>query len=130
MPIDYSKYPPNWKTEIVPRILNRAGNCCERCGVANKAKLWSIPLSIKSNGKYSIRRIWVAAETDKERLRQNFTRSGDIKQVTVVLTVSHLDHDELNHDVADDRLEAMCQQCHLVYDASEKQRRINTKAGV
>lgn len=23
MPIDYSKYPPNWKTEIVPRILNR-----------------------------------------------------------------------------------------------------------
>lgn len=25
MPIDYSKYPPNWKTEIVPAVLERAG---------------------------------------------------------------------------------------------------------
>ena len=29
-----------------------------------------------------------------------------------------------DHDVADDRLAAMCQWCHLNYDASEKMRRI------
>ena len=28
MPIDYSKYPPNWK-QIRTRILERAGNKCE-----------------------------------------------------------------------------------------------------
>lgn len=35
MPCDYSKYPSNWKTEIRPRILARAGNRCERCGAEN-----------------------------------------------------------------------------------------------
>ncbi len=29
MPIDYSKYPPNWKKVIRPRILRRAKNVCE-----------------------------------------------------------------------------------------------------
>lgn len=35
MPIDYSKYPPNWKTEIRPAVLARAENRCEHCGVDN-----------------------------------------------------------------------------------------------
>ena len=35
MPIDYGKYPENWKTEIRPRILARAENKCEWCGVEN-----------------------------------------------------------------------------------------------
>lgn len=35
MPIDYKKYPPSWKTEIRPRILARAKNKCEFCGVEN-----------------------------------------------------------------------------------------------
>ena len=29
MPIDYKKYPPNWKKVIRPRILRRANNKCE-----------------------------------------------------------------------------------------------------
>ena len=33
MPIDYKKYPKNWKSEIRPSILKRANNCCEFCGV-------------------------------------------------------------------------------------------------
>lgn len=35
MPCDYRKYPPNWKSEIRPRILKRAGDKCEKCGVEN-----------------------------------------------------------------------------------------------
>lgn len=34
----------------------------------------------------------------------------------VVLTIAHLDHDHDNWDVADDRLAALCQRCHLNYD--------------
>lgn len=34
---------------------------------------------------------------------------------TVVLTVAHLDHDETN--VSDANLAALCQRCHLRYDA-------------
>ncbi len=32
MPCDYSIYPPNWLSEIRPRILARANNKCEVCG--------------------------------------------------------------------------------------------------
>lgn len=49
------------------------------------------------------------------------------KQVKVVLTVAHLDHDETNHSVSDDRLAALCQICHLSYDIEEKGRRIASK---
>lgn len=34
MPIDYKEYPYNWN-EIRERILLRAKNCCEFCGIAN-----------------------------------------------------------------------------------------------
>ena len=29
MPVDWSRYPANWRTEIRPAILARAGDCCE-----------------------------------------------------------------------------------------------------
>lgn len=35
MPIDYKKYPLNWLSEIRPRILKRAENKCENCGIGN-----------------------------------------------------------------------------------------------
>ena len=38
MPIDYNTYPPNWKTEIRPRILKKYGNRCAFCGVKNYDK--------------------------------------------------------------------------------------------
>lgn len=29
MPVNWSRYPANWRTEIRPAILARAGDCCE-----------------------------------------------------------------------------------------------------
>jgi transposase-like protein len=40
-----------------------------------------------------------------------------------VLQIAHLDHDETNHSVSDDRLAVMCSSCHLRYDAHEHSRR-------
>lgn len=37
------------------------------------------------------------------------------KWYTVVLTIAHLDHDPTNNDPAN--LRALCQRCHLQYDA-------------
>ena len=92
MPIDYKKYPPNWKTEIRPAVLARANNRCEFCGIEN--------YSIRSDG------------------------------VKVILTVAHLDHDETNWDVKIDRLRALCQRCHLKYDAEEKKKRKLNKSTI
>lgn len=117
MPIDYKKYPPNWKSEIVPAVIDRAGNCCEECGLQNHSIVFSIKLWVKDeNGRYKLRRIWFRHEGDAKRETSGY----GIKTVRVVLTVAHLDHDELNHEVSLDRLRALCQICHLRYDAKEK----------
>jgi len=45
-------------------------------------------------------------------------RQGEPHPITrskVVLTVAHLDHDPTNRD--EDDMAAMCQRCHLTYDA-------------
>lgn len=79
-----------------------------------------------------MRSIWFRDERDAMREKGIdphdpeglITMKDDIvKKVRVVLTIAQLDHDETNHDVQLDRLRALCQLCHLRYDAMEKYRR-------
>jgi len=108
MPIDYSKYPKDWK-QIRFRILDRAENKCECCGLKNFSTLWSY--------KFQGKTVW------SDELQNNRDAFNIPKRVKVILTIAHLDHDETNDDVTDDRLKAMCQLCHLRYDAQEKKKR-------
>ena len=117
MPIDYKKYPKNWKSEIRPNILKRAGNKCEFCGLSNGQTVYRA----RVNGHME----WF--ETKDELYASGISKTlADFwveRPVKVVLTIAHLDHDECNHDVKPDRLAALCQLCHLRYDAKEKYRR-------
>lgn len=127
MPIDYTKYPPNWKSEIVPAVLERANNCCEECGLLNYQSVFSIPFWMKDdNGRYVLRTMWF--RDNRDAIRESRGETHKIKEVKVVLTISHTDHDEDNHDVKLERLKALCQVCHLRYDAKEKYRRKNGKS--
>jgi len=108
MPINYSKYPANWKSEIRPFILERAKNKCEFCGFANGQTVYRS----KENGKVE----WHPCKEDVPAHWQDLP-------VKVVLTIAHLDHDESNHDVKMERLAALCQLCHLQYDVKEKYKR-------
>jgi hypothetical protein len=128
MPIDYSKYPPNWKTEIRPRILERADNCCEWCKVPNGEDI------VRDNlGRWHRLGDYIDAHSDYSRYALDEEYPGwdnqpdGLKPIKIVLTVAHLDHDEENHNVQDDRLAALCQRCHLKYDAPEKARRRRLK---
>lgn len=131
MPIDYKKYPPNWRSEIRPRIMKRANNTCEfdGCDFKHLEMVWSV----KKNGKTLG---WFRDFEEANKLPKSFEskrnkKTGKVevipnpKKVRVVLTIAHLDHDETNHDVKDERLKAACQLCHLRYDAKEKYRRAN-----
>ena len=111
MPINYSKYPPNWKTEIRPRILARSNNKCECCGFENGETVYAFTNPF--TGKIDWQRL---TYSQIQVIRNPQPRK-------VVLTIAHLDHDEENHNVTDDRLKAMCQLCHLRYDAKEKSKR-------
>ena len=121
MPINYSKYPLNWKTEIVPRILKKANNKCELCGLENHSTIYTLSLYVRSatNGKYGFRSIWFRHKDDALR----HVQLGIFSPKRVILAIAHLDHDETNHNVAYDRLAALCQICHCNYDIDEKYKR-------
>ncbi len=110
MPVDYSKYPPNWHTEIRPRILKRADHKCEWCGVPDR-------VLISRNGKE-----WHQWSEPNEKASHavEWARKQGVTLTRVILTIAHLDHDNENHNVSDDRLAALCQRCHLQYDAPHK----------
>ncbi len=123
MPIDYKKYPPNWLSEIRPRIMKRANNTCEfdGCDFKHLEIVWSVKYKGKTIGWF--RDFNEADAHDKSGEMKNGEIVPNPKKVKVVLTIAHLDHDETNHDVKDERLKASCQICHLRYDAKEKYRR-------
>jgi len=122
MPVDYRKYPPNWRSEIVPRILKRAGDCCEFCDIENGINVYSASIESRNqvSGNWGYRQFWFESKKEMGRVKDMIKSSKIIK---VVLTIAHLDHDESNHKVSDDRLKALCQYCHLNYDIREKVKR-------
>jgi hypothetical protein len=132
MPIDYKKYPKKWLSEIRPRIMLRANNTCECEGCDHKHMevLWSV----KHKGVTTWCKTYEQAdllpktyESKRNKATGKVEPVPNPKEVIVVLTIAHLDHDETNHDVTDDRLMAMCQLCHLRYDSREKFNRRNGK---
>ena len=129
MPIDYKRYPPNWLKEIRPRIMQRANNTCEceGCNFKHLEEVWAVKHKGKTTGWF---RDFEEANIQPKTIESKRNKkSGKVelvpnpKKVKIVLTIAHLDHDEANHDVSDERLMAMCQLCHLRYDAKEKYRR-------
>lgn len=125
MPIDYKKYPANWLSEIRPRIMQRANNTCEceDCDFKHLEEVFAVRHKGKTTGWF--RSFELANSLPKTIEMKKGKIIDNPKKVKVVLTIAHLDHDENNKDVKDDRLMAMCQICHLRYDAKEKYRRRN-----
>lgn len=105
MPIDYNKYPPNWKTEIRPAILKRANNCCEFCGLENYAIGYRDQKDIWHNIEMSF-----AGDIDAED-----AKDMGYKVIKIVLTIAHLNNN-INDNSAEN-LKALCQRCHNRLDA-------------
>lgn len=101
-PENKDRYPDNWP-EIRQAILDRAGDCCEICGIRNHAAGYREP------GGQFIELLGYEIDPDYY--------DGDIslKIIRVVLTVMHLDHQPENCDP--NNLKAACQLCHNKYDA-------------
>lgn len=97
MPVDWTKYPANWRSEIRPRILARESNCCKWCHRKNGSEL---PKPCCKEPIYD---------------EQGRCCSCRKRRPRVVLTIAHLDHDTTNN--SDNNLAALCQKCHLTYDA-------------
>ena len=108
MPIDYRLYPADWPA-IRARILLRAGNRCEGCGLPNGALGVRLPDGAFVETPDHAAGTWV----------------GGRKVMRVVLTVAHLNHDTA--DNRDENLRAWCQQCHNRHDAKMRAERRRAK---
>lgn len=126
-PENKDRYPANWKSEIRPRILERAGNRCETCGIRNHQ--WVIR---DQSGKI----IWEGSEPiDPQRLtveevvylsthkaRQKYQPGFGYGYhcVRIVLTVAHIS--EEIEDCSDGNLILECQWDHNNRDRSMRAR--------
>lgn len=94
-----------WKA-IRKSILNRAGDYCEVCGVANHLTIrrWSRnkAVYIKDNTEFP-----------------KYMGTGRyLSPIKVVLTIAHLDHNPDNEGW--NNLRALCQLCHNRHDAKHR----------
>jgi len=111
MPCDYTKYPDNWHSEIRPRILARAGNRCEWCGLENGA----VGARTQDGSFLPMHGVSYA---EAKQMEQDDPGDAEPEQriIKIVLTIAHHpDPDPQN--CADDNLVALCQRCHNRLDA-------------
>lgn len=110
-PENRGRYPANWK-EIRARILVRANNRCELCRVSNGVTV--MRGMAKDKGAYQLPDGVTYSEKNGGLIcLRPFDFIG--YAVKIVLTIAHLDH--IPEHCGDDNLKAMCQKCHLTYDA-------------
>jgi hypothetical protein len=108
MPCNYKDYPPNWKTEIRPAILQRDGNKCKFCGVGNH-----------DVGYRDATGDWHKLEPTMEGETEGLdAQAWGFKVIWIILTIAHLDHDLKNNDYSN--LAALCQLCHNRYDRKHR----------
>lgn len=120
MPIDYKKYPPNWKTEIRPAILKRAGNCCEQCNIPNYIVIL--------RGHYAGSEVFQDQDGNIYYAHNSVAMGSDYvgevdptcknNYIKIVLTIAHLNHDI--NDNREENLKALCQRCHNRHDINHR----------
>ena len=112
-PENKSRYPTNWK-QIRAQILERAHDCCEQCGVPNRERI------ARGDGvdadTYMLNDANVYCANTGQHLGRKRMSDYNLKNmVDIVLTIAHLDH--VPENCAPENLKALCQRCHLRYDA-------------
>jgi hypothetical protein len=134
-PENKGRYPANWK-EIREGILKRANNHCEICGVPNYFRVIRFEDSIRweypqwwfyreyvsgcrhAPEEYLAEQIIGSLEYRDDPYREAKYRQARL--VKIVLTIAHLDHTPEHCEP--ENLKALCQLCHLSYDAKRKAR--------
>ena len=121
MPIRQSeraRYPANWKA-ISKQVREEAGQRCEICNAPN-GEIVSRGTGPQA-GTYMLDRGDVfCAQTGKHLGLARGSEYCSRSLTKIVLTVAHLDHQPEN--CARENLKALCQRCHLTYDAAHHAR--------
>lgn len=114
-PENKARYPANWP-EIRARILARAENRCEQCRVLNGDMIIrGIDKDAGTFQRFDGDGEVYAADDGRLLGRCKASEYCGCKWTKIVLTIAHMDH--VPEHVDDSNLKALCQRCHLAYDA-------------
>jgi 5-methylcytosine-specific restriction endonuclease McrA len=114
-PENKGRYPANWK-EIRAAILKRAGDRCEQCNVLNGDMIVrGIDKDAGTFQRFEGDGEVYAADDGRVLGRCKASDYCGNRWTKVVLTIAHLDH--VPEHVEEANLKALCQRCHLAYDA-------------
>lgn len=102
-PENLKRYPPDWK-EIVEKVRERSGDCCEGSP--------DFPACRRPNGWLLNKR--TGELTDDGMVGEVWELADGDPVVKIVLTTGHMDHEPENCNLAN--LRHWCQRCHLNYD--------------
>lgn len=107
-PENQHRYPDDW-TVVRGRILERAEHRCEECRVGNHWRGYRLPdgTFVLTGFNQRLARVWPPLWEIQPHPRCE-------RELEIVLTVAHLDHQPEN--CAEENLRALCQRCHLAYD--------------
>ena len=117
MPIrasERARYPANWKAISARIRFERAEGRCECTGMCSSTHWDDDDKPGRCNAPHGEWIIRSRVEPESWALMPRPLSQGQ-KPIKVILTVAHLDHQPEN--CADENLLAMCQRCHLRYDA-------------
>ena len=114
-------YPKNWD-DIREKILARANNKCELCGLENH----KLGFRDKTGKFFKLTKDEKKGYLDGDHDHVLDEYGDEYKIFKVILTVAHLNHDPTDNKPKN--LKALCQKCHNSHDA--KTRAINRKKRV
>lgn len=117
-PENKARYPKDWK-RIADAIRTRAGQRCEGSPAYPDCRAPNRTIGYWLDGVFvpMPRALREAGYTKGDKVACN--DGTFLKLIEIVLTVAHFDHTPEN--CGDDNLRAMCQRCHLTYDADHHQ---------
>lgn len=107
MPVDWSKYPKDWK-QIALQVKEEANWTCQECGrpCRRPDETWH---------DFVVYGLTILSPWYEQTSGEDKDGNTVEKPQRFTLTVAHLDHDESN--CSRGNLKAMCSGCHLKYDA-------------
>ena len=116
-PENRARYPKNWKS-ISQAVRERAMHKCEWCGVPNYAV--GHRNSVGEFIAHQRHSLIHHTHSQAKPLAVALTQATGTKHIVIVLTTAHLDH--VPENCEPDNLRALCQLCHLLYDADHHKR--------
>ncbi len=106
---DNQIYPDNWDKEVVPRIMKRANDCCEVCGIKHWQRVYNFKILVRN--KANILKDYYVSFVNMDEAKRECPYNQEVKISNAILRVILKGSGPIPVNFTDDMLHAVCQSC-------------------